>query len=332
MANSDIEDTLVGTQFCVMNDRSWRSLDLASAKDVHYGILHVIDYNPYLVEALKQRVNLSDIAAINKGMKYLGECERIQELYFEFVTNTRLLLTSFDFSEEGKAALVFLGNIPSSSAANIMFKNIVLSGRRLIDGMEGSIKHTFGDKSEQYQEWREYAERFYDENLAYSFCYDVRNCVEHDGVLFVSAVNIDIEQQTVGFAVNLENELFDTSLKRATKEKLSQFLYERKMNGRSPWLSLSGITKNIHVQIGVLYVCFLRAMTEAAISICETAEQESEELAPINCIVRKMSPLHPNDDSPAARVYKLGPSVPIAHYQMVQEEILKDNEQMMESF
>lgn len=315
-----------------MNDWSWCSLDRASIGDARYGTLHTIDCNPCLVEVSGKRVDLSDIVAIKEGMKYLGECEKIQEAYLEFATNIRLLLTSFDFSEEGKAVLLFLENIPSSFAANAMFKNIVLSGRRLIDSMENSIKHTFGSESEQYDEWRASAERFYGESLSYAFCYDVRNCIEHDGVLFVSTVNIDIEQQTAGFAVNLENELFDTSLKSGTKEKLRQFLLERKSDGRSPWLSLSGVTKSYCAQIGVLYVCFLDMMIKAVMPICEAAAREGEALAPVNCIVRKMPPLHPDDDSPASRVYKLKPSVPLAHYQMTQEEVLRANKEMLGSF
>lgn len=329
---SNIEGILTGTQFCAMNDRSWRSLDSASIRDTHYGILHTIDCNPCLVEVTGKRVDLTDIVAIREGMKYLGECEKIQEAYLEFVTNIRLLLTSFDFSEEGKAALLFLENIPSPFAANAMFKNIVLSGRRLIDGMEGSIKRTFGGESEQYNEWRACAERFYGESVSYAFCYDVRNCIEHDGVLFVSTVNIDIEQQTAGFAVNLENELLDTSLKSGTKEKLRQFLHERKLDGRSPWLSLSGMTKSYYVQIGVLYVCFLDMMIKAVVPICEAAEREGEALAPVNCIVRKMPPLHPDDDKPASRVYRLSPNIPLALYQIIREEVLKANKEMLGSF
>lgn len=327
-----VEGTLVGAQFCVMNDRSWRSFNLSEAKDIHYGILHIIDLNPCLVEVLEKEVDPSDIAAVIEGMAYLGECERIQDAYFEFVTNYHILFASFDFTEEGKADLLFAGNIPSPSAANAIFKNIVLSGRRLLDDMEHSIRRTFGEESTQFKEWHAYAAQFYDESLSYALCYDIRNCIEHDRVLFVSAVNIDAEQQTVGFAINLENELFDTSLKGPTKDKLKQFLYDRKADGRSPWISLSRVVKNHFAQINILYVCFLDAMINAVLPLCEAAEQEHGALNPINCVVRKMPPLHPDDDAPASRVYKLAPSVPIAYYQIAKQEILEANEEAMKSF
>ena len=49
-------------------------------------------------------------------------------------------------------------------------------------------------------------------------------------------------------------------------------------------------------------------------------------------VLAKMPPLHPDDGSPASRVYKLKPSMPLAHYQMTQEEVLKANKEMLGSF
>ena len=309
-----VKETLQGTEFCAVTARHWQELKPEVLKDCRYGTLHVVECNPLVLTVYNENVCPGSMRALAKGLVLLGECDRFEIEYQGFLTNYTVLLSSFDFSEEGIASLLFEG-MSGLAAANEMFRNIVLSGKRLINGMESSLKSLLGKDSKQYEEWKNLAALYYDESIPYSPCYDIRNCIEHGDSVLVSLVNVDIRRKVSGFAINLENDIFDTSLKAATKDKLRQFLKERKESGLSPWLSLVRVVKTYRMQVGYLYALFLTYLTDKAIEVSEDAALEFDALSPINCVVRDMPGIHPDDLKPARRVYRIDPPAPILHYQ-----------------
>ena len=171
-----------------------------------------------------------------------------------------------------------------------------------------------GGKDNPYESWKSVTRYWYDNSMVYSFCYDIRNCIEHEQ-FFINLVNVDLKRGVGGFAINLENEIFDTNLKKATKQKLRDFLIKRKAEGLSPWISVAKTVQTFCMQLDYLYAFFLKIMIDKTIPLAASAQGELEELMPFNCIVRDMPPMHPNDTKPAKRIYRISPIVLPAFFQ-----------------
>lgn len=265
-----------------------------------YGVLKSTRYTPLTVSDTEEVPSSDSLYGFTTFCSLFGHSSQVGAQYSQFTISKRMLLAKHDFSVDGNVS--FVGTNPSALYAEILFlfNSFLIAGKRAIELMESTLNNHYSKRS--YSAWRQLASMLYDENLDYAFCYDFRNCIEHEAAL-ISIVNIDEQSSTAGFAINIDSGLLDSKLKNSTKARLIEFAKERKSSGKCPWLSLGQVISAYTKLITILYVLFQTIVRkELTKQYGSYARSLSDAPCEANCIIEHAREFKTTGYIPANRV------------------------------
>lgn len=240
-----------------------------------------------------------DVTTIKTCATLLGCFYQLRFQFSAFEINLRALFSKYNLSSDGETHFEHDKFFDIYAELNTLFQNCIVSGKRFVDYSEGRILRHFGEASEQYAEWKKTTSYVYDHDLAYSFCYHARNCIEHEFPL-INIVNVDHKNKIAGTAINLENDYINMNHKPTHKKQLEDFMRSRRQEGLSPWLSVGGTLIKYYGHLVCFYLLYLSFLDD------ETAEKIGEVEAfrksrRANCLIQHIQ----SDDLPKSPLHRL---------------------------
>lgn len=280
----------------------WERVTENDIESMTYGYLHIQDgVIPLCVEDYKLCVEKEISAIVGYCATYGYKCKVSMQLG-QFECCLRSLLVDYDFETDGSVS--FAGSSPAAlnTKINTLFSSILVLGKRVVDLMDHYFKKRGGVSG--IEDWNRIRRSCYDNSVVYAFCYDYRNCLEHESSL-ISIVNVDMSNSLAGFAINVDAGILESRLKAKTKERLAEFAAERRRENLSPWLSVGQCAKQYGQFIRLLYYMFLGTIYDE-LSINNDNYQDFLSHVPkrANCIIEVKKPFGQCGYVPGRVVYR----------------------------
>lgn len=208
----------------------------------------------------------------------LGCMEQISMLYYEVKFNIAELVRDFNLSADG---LIDFKNREAYCVANARYHNAILSINRFVIQSEGCLNKTFGKESNEVKQWKEIKKELYDNNLAFGFCLEERNHVEH-AIKPLALMNEHPVTHVGGLGINLESDYMhydkrklDTGYSRLR----SEFIVNSKAAGKRPIFSVARMVRNIQFAIIELYLCEYTLIRDGLKQALPIAEEVANNIA-----------------------------------------------------
>ena len=237
----------------------WQIMELSNARieDLRIGRIEENPMGPVSILS-GDKVSKEQLRAILSLGEVMGDFDQTRWLYESIQIQIDNLLRSFNLDEDGMMDITpdHTRNYFTLVQADANFHSIIVAAKRFIDRSEKLLKKRYGKDSRQYREWRSTVRTAYDSSMTYALLYDLRNCLEH-GFWTISLVNVDMSHLKAGLAINIDNDLLNSSLKSSTKNRLRKWASETVRKGDPAWLSLGKCLETYRNMILALYTLLL---------------------------------------------------------------------------
>lgn len=267
--------TIMAEEFVITNVWQAHELEDANLSDLRHGLV-----KPFPTPDLETMPKVSDdrqLRAVVRIGKEYGYFEKVRWLYWSAQMNVQLFFSLYQMESDGVL------EVPSDPLqrylflvkGDALFPSILSAYKRFVDEVDRILlKNAGGSGDEVYEQWKELTKRFYDTDFSYALLYGLRNCVEHD-FWTISLVNYDSEKGTAGFAINIDNDLFNlTRLKGNVKDRLREWAIKRRAHDETAWLSVGKCINSYQVEMTTLYLLWLDYCRKRLISVLSEYEEE----------------------------------------------------------
>lgn len=293
-----------GKEFCAVHPRLWKSLKVQDLRDCVYGKLtYDLVGAPSFLEVYNESVILGELQNVARFCAIVGNSQSVIGDYYGFENLYQNFFSNYNFSEEGVVSIENNDLLYTTGIVNEYFRCILRSGRKLVEKIEGIMKKIYGSQSSEHVEWKCFARDLYDNSLAYAFCYDLRNGIEHEDFM-INPVNADLITGVVGFAINLENDICEMKLKGSLIRRLNSFSEDRERANKTPWISVAKILKAYHHAVVSLMLTFFDIQQRESKNCIE---QDPDDFLKRNhnCIVKVISLSESRGYKEIIRVYPI---------------------------
>lgn len=273
-----------GEQYCGLHFWNWVEID---NDEISRCVWAFAKKNNCLVEQVwenEESLRRSDVNRAKECALFFGDFYQAYFLFRACEINNDILFGKYNLLIDGETPFDEARFLEIYSEVNVLFQNCIVSGKRFIERVEHLILKRFGSSSTQFQKWKDTTSYVYDNDLAYSFCYNARNCIEHEFPL-INIVNVDTGNHVAGVAINLENDYMNMQHTSTHKRQLNHFVQKQRKQGLSPWLSVGGTLTKYYTHIKCLYYVYLFSLSDAIDQKMDAVELFCVNRN-VNCLVR----------------------------------------------